>query len=932
MSASESPQHAQSEFAAQHPGSTSLPTDAPSHQSRELPKPPLNLALDRLEDAHGYTPPEDAVYEEFVAWAESTNRPLYPHQEEALLGALEGDHLIVSTPTGSGKSMVALAAIFAGLALGKTAYYTAPLKALVSEKFFELIAVFGAENVGMVTGDSSINGQAPIICATAEIVANISLREGDAAQIGVLVQDEFHFYGDPQRGWAWQVPLLELTSTQQVLLSATLGDTTFLEKDLERRTHRPVSLITNAERPVPLNFAYSTTPLPELVKELTSTHRSPIYIVHFSQREAVAQAQALQPISLTTKPQKEAIAAAIGNFKFGPGFGKILSKLLRAGIGVHHAGLLPRYRRLVERLTQAGHLQVICGTDTLGVGINVPIRTVLLTSLSKFDGTKSRHLTAREFHQISGRAGRAGFDTTGDVIVQAPEHEIENARRIAKAGDDPKKLKRVQRVKPPEGVVLWSQKTFDYLINAKPETLTSNLQVNHAMILNILQRPGDAVAAAVKLLTDNHEPSSPVNPLIRRALDIYSSLHRAGVLVHHDLAWQETHPGRSAVEFAHEVPDDFALNSPLAPFALAALELLDRDASDYALDVVSVVEAVQEDPRPLLYGQQRQAKGEAIGRMKAAGMSYEQRMAEADEITWPQPLSVELHAALETYRQTNPWVDEYELSPKSVVREMVENALTFSELISRYDIARSEGIVLRYLTDTYKALRQMVPLEFRTEELDEITEWLGALVRSVDSSLLDEWEALRDGRVTVEEAAALEDDPEGGERELAFGADASGHVAFSRNLHAVRTAVRNAMFRRVEALEREDYDLLDDLAGAGAPPWEGATVWDGDAWADATDPYFEEFESIGIGQAARGVEFFELNERPDAGDLQVAGIPGPVAERFVRGRRAGRLWLARQIFDDDDGSRAWGFSALIDLDASDAADALVLAVVSVGER
>lgn len=900
--------------------------------ARQAPKPPLNLALDRLEDEHGYTPPEDAVYEEFVAWAESTNRPLYPHQEEALLGALEGDHLVVSTPTGSGKSMVALAAIFAGLALGKTAYYTAPLKALVSEKFFELIAAFGAENVGMVTGDSSINGQAPIICATAEIVANISLREGDAAQIGVLVQDEFHFYGDPQRGWAWQVPLLELTSTQQVLLSATLGDTSFLEKDLERRTKRPVSLITNAERPVPLNFAYSTTPLPELVKELTSTHRSPVYIVHFSQREAVAQAQALQPIALTTKEQKAAIAAAIGNFKFGAGFGKILSKLLRAGIGVHHAGLLPRYRRLVERLTQAGHLQVICGTDTLGVGINVPIRTVLLTSLSKFDGTKSRHLTAREFHQISGRAGRAGFDTTGDVIVQAPEHEIENARRVAKAGDDPKKLKRVQRVKPPEGVVLWSEKTFNYLINAKPETLASSLQVNHSMILNILQRPGDAVAAAIKLLTDNHEPPAPSNPLIRRALDIYSSLHRAGVLVHHDLTWQEAHPGRSAVEFAHEVPEDFALNSPLAPFALAALDLLDKDSAEYALDVVSVVEAVQEDPRPLLYAQQRQARGEAIGRMKAAGMSYEHRMAEADEITWPQPLSEPLHAALETYRQTNPWVDEYELSPKSVVREMVETALTFSELISRYDIARSEGIVLRYLTDTYKALRQMVPLEARTEELDEITEWLGALVRSVDSSLLDEWEALRDGRVTADEAAALDNDPEGGERELAFGADSSGRVAYTRNLHALRTDIRNAMFRRVEAIEREDYDLLDDLDQTAAPLWDGASVWDGDAWADATDPYFDEFESIGIGQSARGSEFFELNERPDSADLQAAGVPGPIAERFVSGRRPGRLWLARQIFDDDEATHSWGFSAIVDLDASDAADALVLGVVSVGER
>ncbi|MFT0848984.1 DUF3516 domain-containing protein [Actinomycetaceae bacterium L2_0104] len=902
----------------------------PASSTPQPPQPPLNIALDRLEDAYGLNPNDDVVFDAFTEWAESTGRPLYPHQEEALLASLEGDHLIVATPTGSGKSMVALAAIFTGLARGQTAYYTAPLKALVSEKFFELINVFGAENVGMVTGDSSINAQAPIVCATAEIVANIALREGNSSGIGVLVQDEFHFYGDSQRGWAWQVPLLEFTSTQQVLLSATLGDTSFLEKDMKKRTGREVTVVADAPRPVPLHFSYSLEPLGEVVKELTSTHRSPAYIVHFSQREAAAQAQALLPIALVSKEQKARITAAIGSFSFGPGFGQILSKLLRAGIGVHHAGLLPRYRRLVERLTQGGHLQVICGTDTLGVGINVPIRTVLLTSLSKFDGSRSRHLTAREFHQIAGRAGRAGFDTVGDVVVQAPEYEIENARLVAKAGDDPKKLKRVQRKKPPEGVVLWSEKTFNYLCQAKPETLSSQMRVNHSMILNILQRPGNAVEAAVKLLTDNHEPKTDSNPLIRRAVEIYSSLHRAGVLIHNDMEWQREHPSQSPVTFAHEVPDDFALNSPLSPFALAALEILDRENEDYALDVVSVVESVQEDPKPLLYAQQRQARGEAISRMKAAGISYEQRMQEADEITWPQPLAEELHAALEIYRQSNPWVDEYDLSPKSVVREMVENALTFSELISRYDLARSEGIVLRYLSDAYKALRQMVPLEYRTDELDEITAWLGDLVRSVDSSLLDEWEALRDGRLTVGEIAHLEADPEGGQQELAFGADADGHVAFTRNRHAFRTAVRNAMFRRVEALQREDYDLLDDLAGPVL--WPGAIRWDGDAWADATDPYFDEYENIGIDTAARGSSFFEVKDAVTEADLEAAGVPADFAQDMVAKHRHGRLWLVRQTFDDGTGDGSWGFWAIVDLDASDQEDALHLDVVSVGER
>ncbi|MDO4888077.1 MAG: DUF3516 domain-containing protein [Actinomycetaceae bacterium] len=922
----------------------------------------LNVALDRLEDEFGLAPEDDALYVAFESWARSTGRPLYDHQEEALLAAIEGHHLIVATPTGSGKSMVALAAIFTALARGSSAYYTAPLKALVSEKFFELIDVFGAHNVGMVTGDASINAGAPIVCATAEIVANMALREGDAAGIGVLVADEFHFYGDPQRGWAWQVPLLELTSTQHVLLSATLGDTSLLASDLRRRTRREVTLVESAERPVPLSFRYSREPLGEVVSELVHTQRAPVYVVHFSQREAVAQAQALLPINLISKEQKAAIVGAIGDFRFGPGFGKTLSKLLRAGIGVHHAGLLPRYRRLVERLTQRGLLKVICGTDTLGVGINVPIRTVLLTSLSKFDGARSRQLSAREFHQIAGRAGRAGFDTMGDVVVQAPEYEIENAKALAKAGDDPKKLKKIVRKKAPEGVVLWSDKTLTHLQTAAPETLTSRMRVTHAMILNVLQRPGDAVAAAVRLLTDNHEPKSASNPLLRRAVEIYEALRTAGVVVHRSLAWQAEHPGESAVAFAREVPDDFALNSPLAPFALAAIDLLDRQSEDYALDLVSVIEAVQENPMQVLYAQERKARGEAIGRMKAAGFSYEERMAEADEITWPQPLAELLTGALETYRHSNPWVDGYELTPKSIVREMIESAQTFSEFVSHYDLARSEGVLLRYLSDTYKALRQTVPLEARTDEVERITAWLGALVRSVDSSLLDEWEALASGALSAKGSVGA-GEAEGGGEELAFGVDAGGKALVTRNTHAFKTAVRNAAFRRVEALQFEDYDYLDDVAGgpawpadkeagageetcagedvgtqpagsgarAGSGTWPAGPTWDADAWIDATALYFDEYESIGVTTRAHSDAFFRLNTSPGRGDLVAAGVAEGPAEAMLAGRKAGRLWLLTQAFDDGLGDGAWGFTAVVDLDASDAAADVVMHVVKVGE-
>src|SRR5271156_3429115 len=416
-----------------------------------------------LTDLLPATPDPDALFDAFAGWSERRGLALYPHQEEALIEVVSGANVILSTPTGSGKSLVAAGAHFAALADGRRTFYTAPIKALVSEKFFDLCGAFGPAEVGMMTGDASVNPEAPIICCTAEVLANIALRDGAAADVGQVVMDEFHFYADPERGWAWQVPLLELPHAQFLLMSATLGDVSRFEADLTRRTGRPTAVIASTERPVPLVFSYSIEPLHETLGELLSTGQAPVYVVHFTQAAAIEQAQALMSVNVCTRAEKDAIADLIGDFRFSAGFGKTLSRLVRHGIGVHHAGMLPRYRRLVETLTQAGLLKVICGTDTLGVGINVPIRTVLFTALSKYDGSKTRLLQAREFHQIAGRAGRAGFDVSGRVVVQAPEHVVENERMLAKAGDDPKARRRVVRKKPPEGFIAWAKPTFERL-------------------------------------------------------------------------------------------------------------------------------------------------------------------------------------------------------------------------------------------------------------------------------------------------------------------------------------------------------------------------------------------------------------------------------------------------------------------------------------
>ncbi|SDM43741.1 DEAD/DEAH box helicase [Allokutzneria albata] len=823
----------------------------------------------------------DALFDAFTTWTTGQGIELYPAQQEALIEIVSGANLILSTPTGSGKSLVAVGAHFTAMANGTRSFYTAPIKALVSEKFFALCDTFGPANVGMLTGDSSVNSDAPIICCTAEILANIALRDGADADVGQVVMDEFHFYSEPDRGWAWQVPLLELPRAQFVLMSATLGDVRRFETDLTRRTGRPTAVVANTERPIPLHYRYAMTPLQETLEELLATQGAPVYVVHFSQAAALERAQALMSINVCTKAEKAAIADLIGNFRFTAGFGKTLSRLVRHGIGVHHAGMLPKYRRLVEQLAQAGLLKIICGTDTLGVGINVPIRTVVLTALSKYDGVRTRHLKAREFHQIAGRAGRAGYDTAGTVVVQAPDHDIENERAIAKAGDDPKKKRKIVRKKAPEGFVSWGRPTFERQIAAEPEPLTSTFKVSHAMLLNVINRPGDAFTAMRHLLEDNHEDRPTQRKLIRRAIAMYRGLLAAGVV---EQLPEPDEEGRR-VRLTVDLQFDFALNQPLSPLALAAIDLLDRESPSYALDVVSIIESIVENPRPILSQQQFKARGEAVNKMKAEGIEYEERMALLEDVTYPKPLADLLEAAYNMYRQGHPWVADHELQPKSVVRDMYERAMTFVEYVSYYQVARSEGLVLRYLADVYKALRHTVPDEAKTDELTDIIEWLGELVRQVDSSLLDEWERLRNP----------EDDEEGIRPEPA---EDTGPPPVTANARAFKVLVRNQLFRRVELAARRNYYELGEL--------DKHAGWDADAWRDAVEAYFEEYDEIGTGANARGPEMLQITEEPER-------------------------WIVRQTFDDPDGNRDWGIVAEVDLAGSDEEGTAVIYVTGVGE-
>ena len=844
--------------------------NAPGSLGRLIPWPD--------EETYPNIPAEEAL-DLFLGWVESRGIELWPHQEEALLSLAAGDHLILGTPTGSGKSMVALGMCFMSVCTDRRAYYTAPIKALVSEKFFDLVELFGRENVGMITGDAAINAEAPIICCTAEILANQALREGEKCDVGCVAMDEFHFYADPDRGWAWQVPLLTLPHAQFLLMSATLGDTTAIAGALSEHTGgRTVDTIADAPRPVPLSYEFVDTALEGTVELALRAGEAPLYIVHFSQDAALASAQSLASYGVSTKEQRDAVKQAIKGTRFTTTFGKTLQRLLGCGVGVHHAGMLPRYRLLVERLAQQGLLPVICGTDTLGVGINVPIHTVVLTALSKFDGRRMRHLNAREFHQIVGRAGRAGFDTEGHVIAEATEYDIENARALRKAGGDPKKARKIKTKKPPEGFVGWNKQTFERLIAAVPEPLRPRMKVTHSMVLAEVEQGGDAWARVHRLVEESAQPEAEKAALATRADEIFATLQDAGVVTREELP-----DGSASWSTTVDLPDDFALDQPLSPFLLAALELLDSESETYALDVISMAEATLEDPWQILRAQQRVARDRAMSEMKAEGIDYDERMERLQEVTYPKPLEEVLEPAFEQYCEQVPWARDFALSPKSVLRDMVETASDFKEYVGRYNVARSEGLLLRYLSEAFRALDRTVPIEKRDERLRDIIAWLGLVVRTVDSSLVDEW------------AAAGEGSSEG----LDAAPPAADEVV--RDRRGLTLLVRNALFARVRLAAHEAVDELGKL--------DAEWGWRAPVWQRALDRFFEEHEEIMLDADARSSTYFLVDEKDE---------------------RSAHVWHVRQIIRDSDDERDFGIWGDVDLDATQDEGAVVFSSYRVG--
>jgi hypothetical protein len=849
---------------------------------------PTTLA-DRLPDAGNTS--SDALLDRFLDHTADLGLELYPAQEEAILALLDDQNVILNTPTGSGKSLVAAAMLFAAIARGERAVYTCPIKALVNEKWRDLCRDFGPELVGLSTGDATVNREAPILCCTAEVLSNIALREGADADIDHVVMDEFHYYADRDRGVAWQVPLLTLPQTRFLLMSATLGDTRFFEEAMKALTGRPTVTIRSGDRPVPLEYAYAEIPLAHTVEKLVDERKVPVYVVHFTQGDAAGSAQDFTSLKIATREEKAAIADLVSGFVFSSPYGADIRKWLRHGIGLHHAGLLPKYRLLVEQLAQRGLLKVICGTDTLGAGINVPIRTVLFTRLCKFDGQKTAILSARDFHQIAGRAGRKGYDDVGYVVVQAPEHVIENLRLSEKAARDGRKV--VKRKPPEHNFVNWDLNTFRRLMNANPEQLTSRFQVSHGMLLNVLSRRGDGCGAMRRLIRDCHEPPAAKLSHRRRAWQLFRGLLARRIV--------EIVPRRddgSVLQVNVELQEDFSMDQALSLYLLETLPRLDPDAPDYALDVLTLVEAILENPEVILRRQLDRIKDRAIAQMKADGLEYEQRMAELEKLEYPKPLRDFIYETFNVFADTHPWVGEENIRPKSIAREMFEQFRSFDEYVLDYELQRSEGLLLRHLNSVYKVLSQTVPDGVKTPEVVEMELYLRGLLRRVDSSLEDEWERMRDPSY---QAALPGPGGRPGDRRPPAPEAAPD---FTRDVRAFTAAVRTEIFTFLRAWSRG----ADEAALAGlAAPGDDEPSWTPARLRAAAESYRAEHGPLRLDPEARNLR-----------------------HTHVTPAEHGRTWRVQQVLVDPEMHNDWMAEFVVDLDAPREAERPVLRLQHLG--
>ena len=771
--------------------------------------------------------PQDADPDElefaFLSACEDMNLEPYAAQEEGFEHICHGRSVLLCTPTGSGKSLVALCAHFVAMAKGQQSVYTAPTKALVNEKFFQLCGHFGSRNVGLITGDGAVNRDAPVLCCTAEIVANMALKQGADTPFSWVVMDEFHYMGDRARGMAWLVPLLELRGARFLMMSATIGGREELRARIEEQTGVQTALVESTRRPVPLKFTWRETPILDSIAEAETQGITPAYVVCFSKRAAWDLAVLLAQRTSGGDRRKEIREVLDGRqVRFAGSSGKELRRCLIQGVAPHHGGMLPRYRRLVEQMVVQGYVSVVCGTDTLGVGVNMPIRAVLFTQLYKYDGSNSRHLQAREFLQIAGRAGRKGFDDVGHVWAQAPEHLMVNRLERAKA-QAAGKLKKYRAKPPPREFRGWGEEHFTGIRKRRPGPLRVPFRITAELILSVLGRP-DADVETLREFVAKAKLSDTLTEQARSDIDELIEQLQPDHL-------QPTEADGVTRWTVVGAQDGRSMERALGRFLGDALVYLDAADPEFPLRVLSLVECILDDPRAILDAQMRAERDRLYGALRRARREDPEAEArleqEIEELTHVQPEKDFIDVRWMRWAETNPWYRSSPPRPKSVLRALFESGAVFDEYVSEFGLVNEEGRLLYYLSDAFRVLTREVPQWVAQDErIADIIEWLDLLVHTVDSSLVHEWERFEDpDAVAVVLASEPPPPPDITTRPAAF-----------------RRLVRNAAFRWLQDLARQSMPSPAEVPVAEV--------------REAMTAYFAEHDWLPLGMDARGPQYF----------------------------------------------------------------------------
>jgi hypothetical protein len=452
----------------------------------------------------------------------------YPVQERAIERIFRGESVLVTVPTGTGKTLMAKAGIHKALREGKRAIYTTPLRALTEEKFRELVEDFGEPNVGFATGDYRVRPEAPVQVLVAEILWNRIFGDRAVAPAEIVIMDEGHYFNEPERGYVWEQSIIALDPRAQlVILSATVGEADAFCQWVYLCRRVPMALVESFDRRVPLRHDFRELYLLDLVRELVAAGDVPAIIFTFSREQCFERARLLKSCPrFTTDEERVRIGELSSGVLLDRGFAKDLWPLLQHGIGVHHAGILPRYKQLVERLTLERLLKIVVSTETISAGINLPARCVVFPELRKHIQGKSRLLTSAEYHQMSGRAGRPQFDSEGLAVTLAPEevvHDIREEQRAAKKGRfsvDEERLRRSAYARARSdaqrrGDVTWDPEAHTRLVRGQPAPLRSQTRITAEQILaiglpdlTVEQLPGEALTGEEPALPEPELPAS----------------------------------------------------------------------------------------------------------------------------------------------------------------------------------------------------------------------------------------------------------------------------------------------------------------------------------------------------------------------------------------------------------------------------------------